>query len=117
LEVYSKTLTWRVPPCWGNGFHQAYIRGNDGRRTPLHLPREPELMLLHLHKVDYRTAVARLKRTVARDWNAADTRGRVGIQNRFLDEDQLKEWWYRSIDDPAARADLVPMPAAVRGII
>jgi hypothetical protein len=116
-EIYSKVLTWRVPPCWANGFHQAYVRCNDGRPIPLDMPREPELLLLHLHKVDYRTAVARLKRTVARDWNEADTRGRVGIQNRFLDEDQLKEWWYRSIDDPSALADLVPMPAAIRDII
>jgi hypothetical protein len=119
-EIYSKVLTWRVPPRWGNGFHQAYIN-----RGPDHSPafgafdprREPDLLLLHLHKVDYPTAVSRLRRTAARDWPAADTRGRIGIQNRFLDEDQLKAWWYQSIDDPAARAELVPMPAAVRGII
>lgn len=118
-SIYSKTLTWRVPPHWGNGFHQAYTYFADatGRYATLDLPKEPELLLLHLHKVDYQVALARLRRTAARNWHDADTQGQIGIQNRFKDEQQLGAWWYKNIDNPSVDAPLVSIPAAVRDVI
>jgi hypothetical protein len=116
-EIYSKTLIWTAPPQWDNGFHEAFIPDGAGAVMPLVLGREPELLLLHLHKVDYCVAAARLRRTAARDWNKPDTRDRVGIQNRFTSEAQLKNWWYKSIDHPAANAPLVQIPDDIRSII
>jgi hypothetical protein len=119
-SLYSKTLIWRVPPRWGNGFHDAYAYFADatGRYAPLDLPREPELLLIHLHKLDYQEAVMRWRRTAARTWNKEDLRNEVGLQNRFQTEDQLQKWWYLNIDNQlTGNAPLVPIPDAVRDIV
>jgi len=118
--LYSKALVWRVPPRWDNGFHTPldYRHGVDAWQELLGIAREEELLLLHLHKVDYKIAVARWRRTVARDWNEADRHGSAGAQNRFPDEDQLRNWWYRNIDNPPVlAANLVEMPAALKVIV
>jgi hypothetical protein len=120
-EIYSKTLTWRIPPQWDTGFHDAYGNSNDviPQRVKLDLPKEPDLLLLHLHKVDYKMCVDRWKQTKSQDWNEADLKHpHAGYQNRYKDEAELRSWWYRSIDPPLRlNMDLVPMPEAVRSIV
>jgi hypothetical protein len=117
--LYSKTLTWRLPPHWNRGFHDGFTVGPTGDYHRLDLPREPELLLLHLHKVDYLVGVARWRNTRDRDWNRADLKDpQAGIQNRFAGEDQLREWWYINVDDwKLGAAPLVRMPDRIRGII
>lgn len=119
--LYSKVLIWRIPPHWDNGFHQPFSRveGTTDQFMPVDVAADPELLLLHLHKVDWRIAVARWKRTSARNWNEADRyHPTAGAQNRFHDEEQLREWWYRNIDNPPARAaDLAPMPREFKDIV
>jgi hypothetical protein len=117
--LYSKALVWRVPPRWDNGFHTPMDHRLDVGHELLGVAREEELLLLHLHKVDYKIAVERWKRTAARDWNEADRRHpTAGAQNRFRDEGQLRDWWYRNIDNPPLlAANLVPMPAAFKDVV
>ena len=117
-EIYSKILTWRVPPHWCDGFHQAYPGSITGHFAPLDLPAAPELLLLHLHRVDWKIAVARWRNTNARDWNARDRMDpHAGLQNRFTTEDQLRDWWYKNIDDFATAAPLVQMPDDIKSIV
>ena len=115
--LYSKTLTWRVQPRWDNGFHSCYIDMGGGQYEPLRIPREPSLLLVHLHKVDYQIAAKRWRRTSSRVWNEADKQGWSGLQNRFRDESQLRDWWYRSVDNAGRAANLVQIPATIRSII
>jgi hypothetical protein len=115
--LYSKALLWRTAPAWHNGFHQAVALWDGGSPLSTDWPMDPNLLLLHLHKLDYRIARARLARTASRNWSTADMKGRVGIQNRLRSEDELREWWFRSIDDPSREAPLVPMPDDVKDII
>jgi hypothetical protein len=118
--LYSKVLTWRIPPHWNRGFHDAFLPMGHSRELRMaSLPREPELLLLHLHKVDYPVAVDRWQSSIKRDWNEADLQDpQAGIQNRFENEDQLKQWWYTNVDDwKLGPAQIVEMPGHIRSII
>jgi len=54
-KMYDKPSLVRKPIAWTAGFHA--IKGEDGRALP---PQEaPGLLLLHLHRADYGTALAR----------------------------------------------------------
>jgi hypothetical protein len=118
-RLYSKILTWRVPPRWCNGFHEAYRPMTpDGGSMPMDLLEDPQLLLLHLHRVDWRVAVMRWRATRARDWNERDLKHpQAGMQNRFENEGQLRHWWYKNIDDVSAQAPLVAMPDDIKGIV
>jgi hypothetical protein len=117
-SLYSKTLIWRVQPHWELGFHQAltYFGDATGRHAALELPCEPDLMLLHLHKVDYPLAVERWQRTANRNWSKTDLKDRIGFQNRFPNEAKLREWWYQDIVKHTTGA-IVSMPAEMRDIV
>jgi hypothetical protein len=115
-ETYSKTLIWRWPPHWTNGFHKVTGVGDYGPNLADPEP-DPALLLIHLHKMDYNIARGRLTSTAARTWNRPDTVGTAGFQNRFKTEEGLKTWWFKSVDDPELTAPLVPIPDAIKDII
>lgn len=115
-ETYSKTLAWRLDPHWSNGFHQVTGVGEYGPNLA-DPDKVPELLLLHLHKVDYTIARQRLARTVSRTWSRPDVRIKAGFQNRFQTEEELRAWWFMNVDNPAGAAPLVPIPAEIKDII
>jgi hypothetical protein len=108
-EYYSKTLLAQAPLTWTEGFHTV-------AHVPQPAPRD-DLLLLHLHKVDFPTALERHRSTAARKWSAADVAHNRGMQNRIADEDWLREWWFRSVDAPYARSRLVKIPDDVRNCL
>jgi hypothetical protein len=96
---YSKRLLSRIPLRWSDGFHQEYNAPDD--------PPDPELLLVHLHRVDYDMCLARHRASAARDWNEADVVNGYGAQNRIADPREFDEWFYRGADLDAPR-ELIP---------
>lgn len=96
---YSKRLLSRMPLRWSEGFHTEYAAPDD--------PPDPELMLVHLHRVDYDTCRARHTSSAARDWNEEDVAKGLGRQNRIVEADEFEEWFRRGEDLESPR-ELIP---------
>ncbi|MGC2373238.1 MAG: glycosyltransferase family 2 protein [Solirubrobacteraceae bacterium] len=97
--TYSKRLLSRIPLRWSDGFHNEYNAPDD--------PPDPELLLIHLHRVDHDMSLARHQAAVARDWNEADIVNGYGVQNRIVDPREFEDWFYRGADLDAP-PELIP---------
>jgi hypothetical protein len=96
---YSKRLLARVPLRWSVGFHEEFNAPDD---SP-----DPELLLVHLHRADYDTCLARHRASVARTWNEADLRNGLGWQQRITEPAEF-EAWFRNGSDLDAPRELIP---------
>jgi hypothetical protein len=115
-EYYSKTLLATVPLTWTEGFHTIAPASRPDTVVTQPAPRD-DLLLLHLHKVDFPTALTRHRSTAARKWSPDDVAHNRGMQNRIADEGWLREWWFHSVDAPYERSRLVKIPDDVRNCL
>lgn len=97
--AYSKRLLARIPLQWSQGFHGEYGAPDD--------PPDPDLMLIHLHRIDYDWCLERHRRSAARDWNEEDRSGGAGVQNRIVEAAAFEEWFRRG-PDLDAPPELIP---------
>lgn len=109
--IYSKTLLARTPLQWGQGFHSV-IRGL--KEPPA---RRPELLLLHLHKIDFDIARRKHNRTARRNWSKTDRDRRRGYQNAISDPNELWEWFGKNIDAPNRDAPFVEIPNDIKELV
>ena len=84
--AYSKPLLARVPMFWHGGLH-ARVDGltND----------DPSLYLIHLHRVDYDTCLARHHQRTSWMWNKRDLDEGWGYQNRITEAGPFLHWFYK----------------------
>ena len=104
--AYSKRLLSRIPLQWSQGFHGEYGAPD--------APPDPDLMLIHLHRIDYDWCLERHRRSAARDWSAEDRDAGAGLQNRIVDPAEFEEWFRRG-PDLDAPPELIP--AHIRGVL
>jgi len=104
--AYSKRLLARVPLQWSQGFHGEYAAPD--------APPDPDLMLIHLHRIDYDWCLERHRRSAARDWNAQDRDAGAGVQNRIVEPVEFEEWFRRG-PDLDAPPELIP--DHIRGVL
>lgn len=96
---YSKRLLSRIPLRWSEGFHHEFNAPDDAP--------DPELLLVHLHRIDYDRCLARHQASVARDWNEVDVVNGYGAQNRISAPSEFEEWFYHGADLDTPR-ELIP---------
>jgi hypothetical protein len=96
---YSKRLLSRIPLRWSDGFHEEYAAPDD--------PLDPELMLVHLHRVDYDACLSRHRAAAANDWNEVDVVHGAGAHNRIAGAEEF-ETWFRARDDGDGPGELIP---------
>jgi hypothetical protein len=83
---YSKRLIAKAPLAWGQGFHREL-------RFPEVRP-DPDLYLIHLHRADYDRCHARHRSAASRNWSERDLAGGAGSQNRIVEADEFRHWFY-----------------------
>lgn len=110
-ELYSKPLLSSIPLTWEKGFH----RTSNVLCRACHI--DQDLLLIHLHKLDFDYCVERHKETALRKWSDPDKESGAGRQNRMVDPVELQTWFSRSIDDQRKDAQLVRIPVNVQTII
>jgi len=111
-RMYSKTLLSRVPLTWEKGFH-TLERKRDRRKAP-----EPDLLLVHLHKIDFEFCVARHEEVRKRNWDKEALERGEGRQFRIESRDELAAWFVQSIDTRKTMpAELVDIPEALKSIV
>ena len=105
-RLYCKSLLTAVPVSWSVGFHESHDFPN--------LRPDPNLFLIHLHRVDYAMCAARHRQTAARNWNPSDVREGRGLQNRLVEEDDaFKTWFFQGADNGAREC----IPEHLRGLL
>ena len=89
---YCKPLLSAVPMSWSIGFHEA--PGFPDLRP------DPNLFLIHLHRIDYAACVARHRANAARNWNEHDLKANFGFHNRLVEEDDaFKTWFFGTLEN------------------
>lgn len=115
-QLYSKPLLSSVPLTWTVGFHQSEEIGAHMAGMV-----DKDLLLLHLHKIDFAHALHRNAETARnRVWSDEKVDAVAGFQNRLTDETKLREFWTTHVDtplDPSNPQPLEPMPDAIRTVI
>jgi hypothetical protein len=105
-RLYSKPNIASQPMKWTLGFHEA-------PDFPQVEP-DPNLFLVHLHRMDYGACVARHRRTAAAKWNETDLEAGYGIQNRLVEGDQaFTNWYYKGVDN----VDRSRIPERLKGLL
>lgn len=103
---YCKRLIGRVPLRWSDGFHTELDAPDDAP--------DPDLLLVHGHRIDYDACLARHSASAALDWNAADIVARAGAHNRVAGGEKFDAWFRNGpdLDTPPER-----IPAHLREVL
>ena len=106
-DIYDKPALATEPLTWVPGFH---------RTADLSMRPEPDLFMIHLHRMDYEICLERHRYRKTRAWNERDVALGWASHNRIVDESEFARWFYE--DSNAAWTELViePIPAAWRGV-
>ena len=107
-DLYDKPSIARIPLEWRPGFH--------GRRD-YHFNLDPDLRLIHLHRMDYDTCQARHERWTARPWNAKDLEAGWGTHNRVTQNGEFERWFYNDSTAPGIRVLPEPVPERWRAVV
>lgn len=85
---YCKPLLANRPINWIGGFH-------DEKDSNLEM--DPNLFLIHLHKMDYNLCYNKHKEQAQRNWSKNDLNNNLGAQNRlYEDVAKFHKWFYHN---------------------
>jgi Glycosyl transferase family 2 len=88
---YDKPALARVPMDWIPGFHTR----TDSASNP-----DPNLYLVHLHRLDYDTCRERHQSRRQLQWNQHDFENGWALYNRIVEEEQFDRWFYHDLIRP-----------------
>jgi hypothetical protein len=83
--AYDKPALATVPMTWEPGFHAR----SDGQ-----LNLDPDLHLVHLHRMDYDICLARHRWRRERRWNQHDLTAGWAVHNRITEAEDFERWFY-----------------------
>lgn len=106
-RAYDKRLLSNVPLTWTMGFHGELSLGD--------APPDAGLFLVHLHRVDYATCLARHRAAASRPWNSRDVEEGRGFQHLIVEDEAFHQWFYHGPD--LARSALEEIPPRLRGVL
>ena len=105
--LYDKPALATVPLRWQPGFH----RTSDGRARL-----DPDLYLIHLHRLDYQICQARHRRWAARRWEAKDLERDWGTHNRVVEDEEFERWFYEDSNFDWIKIVIQRIPAQWKGL-
>lgn len=118
---YSKPLLTQQPADWINGFHHLF-NPDSNPPTPMSFldPRisvNQDILLVHIHKIDFEYCLRRNQEAAARQWNPADFHRGGGKHNRIVDRQALVTYFRQSYDNKRRWASLELIPDDVRALV
>lgn len=105
-DGYDKAALATVPMTWRPGFHG---------RADFHYNLDPDLRLIHLHRMDYDICLERHRIRDRRPWAAADAERGWAAHNRITDEAAFARWFYEDSCFDGVEIALEAIPASWRG--
>jgi hypothetical protein len=106
-DIYDKPVLATAPLTWEPGFH---------RITELSMRPDPDLLLIHLHRMDYEICLARHRYRKQRAWNERDVAQGWASHNRIADADEFARWFYEDSNVAWTEIAIEPIPAAWRDV-
>jgi hypothetical protein len=103
---YSKAVLVTEPSEWEPGFH---------RRADGHFKPDPDLFMVHLHRVDYDLALERHRNWRRRRWSKRRLEQGWGAHNAITDEAEFREWYFGGSGFRGVPIRIEEMPAEWRG--
>jgi hypothetical protein len=106
-DAYNKAALASVPMQWTPGFHG---------RTDGSYALDPDLRMIHLHRMDYEICLERHRTRSRKRWARRDARRGWAGHNRIVDEQEFERWFYE--DAYFERFEVRPerIPEAWRGL-
>lgn len=106
-DGYDKAALATVPMTWRPGFHG---------RADFQASIDPDLRLVHLHRMDYGTCLERHRARALRRWAARDQREGWALHNQIVDPEEFARWFYE--DSSSELIDIRPeaIPPSWRGL-
>lgn len=83
--AYDKPAIATAPMSWPPGFH---------RRADFQYNLDPDLRMVHLHRMDYDLCRERHRTRSRRSWDEHDEREQWAIHNRITEDQQFRSWFY-----------------------
>lgn len=102
-DGYDKAAIATVPMQWRPGFHG---------RADFQFHPDPDLRLLHLHRVDYDLCLARHMTRSGLRWAELDEREGWAAHNMIVEEEAFEKWFYEDINFRGLTAEPDAAPAA-----
>jgi Glycosyltransferase family 92 len=99
--AYNKPAIATVPMEWPPGFHT---------RTDLHGKADPDLRLIHLHRMDYDLCMERHHIRRRKQWATEDRKRAWAVHNRIVEPAEFEDWFYND----SGFKDYPPMPEEMR---
>jgi hypothetical protein len=93
-KIYSKTLLANQALDWEVGFHKIKNENNLSIRN--------DLILLHLHRMDFNLAWEKCQFTLQRNWDPECINQGAGYQNRINNISDFEKWFYTDFHDGSA---------------
>jgi len=84
-DAYNKAALASVPMQWTPGFHG---------RTDGSYALDPDLRMIHLHRMDYEICLQRHRTRSRKRWARRDARRGWAGHNRIVDEQEFERWFY-----------------------
>lgn len=107
-DTYDKPAVATVPLEWGPGFHI---------RADLHFELDPDLRLIHLHRLDYELCRERHRRRSRRGWAERDRREGWGAHQFITEEPAFERWFYDEINCAGRETTIEEIPAPWRSLL
>lgn len=99
--AYSKPAIATVPMKWQPGFHT---------RADLEAKMDPDLRLIHLHRMDYDLCMQRHRVRRRKEWADEDREQSWAVHNRIIDPAEFEDWFYND----SGFEDYPPRPEEMR---
>ncbi len=84
-DAYDKAAVATIPLEWRPGFHG---------RTDFQFQPDPDLRMIHLHRMDYDICLERHRTRSRKSWAPHDERERWAAHNQIVERDELDRWFY-----------------------
>lgn len=104
---YSKPVLATTPVYWSAGWYQA-------TNYPLKREPDPNLVLLHLHRIDYDYCLLSHREKTARTWKPDERNEGVFRHNLVEEPEQLSRWLLCHADEQSSYAKLSEIPSELK---
>jgi Glycosyl transferase family 2 len=106
--LYDKPALATVPMGWEPGFHW----------TTDHVTNfDPDLFMIHLHRVDYEICLARHRLRRNRRWRKRDVELAWAAHNLLADTEEFDRWFYEDSGTDECPVVIEPIPEALVGLL
>jgi hypothetical protein len=104
---YDKPALTMTPMTWRIGFHG---------RADFHYKLDPDLRLIHLHRMDYDICLARHRSRRERAWDQRDQDEKWSLHNQITEIESFERWFYQDSCFPAIEIKLEEIPPTWREV-